>query len=283
MSDIITIQGLVATDICIPRGHIHGDTHQLLNEPQHNHLFIRRILPRSTVQQPSNWRTQNARSVLPSAEKPTPTFFRGQVYPHIQHALFACLLWHTGGSKGSFQSNTFPGSFPMVCVKDAAAVFLETPDMKGEVVGLHWLECQPSHTQILELGQSLKESNIRWCMLVIGQMKPADARWPAGQPQFQCMLLDARQFDNSSQCIPTDAIVLGWQMCLGPTLCFSLHGELEGKAMPPAILPPIISMMARLWRRVDTAYFAIDGKVRDETTWDTAIHGALENQLRQAF
>ena len=283
MEGVVTVKGLCETEISVPKEHIHGDPEILTREPQNAHLFIRRVLPKTTPPQGSLWRSQNTRSALPSLEKPTPTFFREQVYPHVQHALFACLIWNHGGSKKMFHYNTFPGSFPMVCVQDAGKIFPQCANMKGEVVGLHWLESHPSHTQVVELGRSLKESNIRWCMLMVGNIKPVDARWPAGQPQFHCMLVDANFFEGTQSCFQTEAVSLGWQICLAPALCFVLHGAMDGKELPPATLPPLLSMSLRLWRRTDTSYFAIDGKVRKVNTWEAAIHRALENQVMQSF
>ena len=261
----IQIVGMGTQTIQLPVSHIHGDKHQLIQNPLHAHIYIRRVLPKmrpATGGPP--WKSQTARSIPPAADKPSRTYFNGNVYPHLQHALLACLVRCVGGNaEYTYHNNVFP-------MFRATGNNHLCPAVSDPALGIHWLASEPSHAQLLDFGQRLQETDLRWCMLLIGNPHPVTSRWPAGRPQFRGLLLDAKHFVTGDTAIAKDAVQPGWYACLAPSLLFAMHGECGGQALAPALFPSLSSLGHCLWRRADGVY-AIDGKQRNATTWDAAM------------
>ena len=265
MEGSVQLLGIGRDPIVLRSTHLHGDRQQLVQDPERTHLFIRRILPKSQTLSGTgrSWRALSSRCAMPAVDKPTRTFFDGNVYPHIQHAFLACLIRTLcGTTRFKYQ----PHAFPMVYAEGSGLC----PAVTDACMGLHWIANDPSHSQLCDFGQHLLRTAVRWCMLVIGPMQPVPSRWPPERPQLRGILIDASRFSAGNACLPPDAIQPGWYACQAPHLVFALHGECDGRALPPAVLPSLSNMGICLWKYADQTY-ALDGKKRNADAWDLDI------------
>ena len=264
MDNTVQIVGLTEAAIRIPIRHIHGDKQALEHAPDRVHVYIRKPLARKarTLTEPQ-WRRLRSQSSLPAASKPSPTLFHGQVYPHVQHALLACLLRH---HRGDTQYRYHPHQFPMFLADgphSLCAPVLDAP------MGLHWLPDEPSHAQLLEYGHRLRETTLRWCMLLVGTPQPVHSRWPADRPQIRGILLDATRFVDGTA-LREGSVQSGWYACMLGSVMFAMNGEHAGQALPPALLSPLSTLGLCLWKRSDGAH-AIDQPTKQPGTWNQAL------------
>ena len=270
MEHTIAIVGLVDNTIQLRVRNVHGDREMLAQDPEHTHLYIRKPATRRHRAPALHWRRVTSRATIPNPEKPTRTYYQGKVYPHLQHAFLACLLCHIGGE---VQYEYRPHCFPMVHANGTKNL---CPDVSDVSMGLHWIPNEPSHMQLVEYGQQLHHTQLRWCMLLVGSMQPVHSRWPAGRPQLRGILLDGNRFTSGDTSIPVDAMQTDWYPCLLPSLVFARHGAQDGKPLPPALLPPLSNMGLCLWNRNDHAY-SIEGQTQQPETWNIAITEMDEN------
>ena len=246
------------------RVHIHGNRKHLMEDPEGTHLFIRRIRPK-TQGRTVHWQLLSARCAMPAPDRPSRTVLGGNVYPHLQHALFACLLRSLGGA-ARFRYQ--PQTFPMIYAEGG----IICPAVTDACMGMHWMADEPSHSQLCDFGRQLLQTSVRLCMLVIGPLQPVPNRWPSGRPQLRGILLDASAFASTDGSLPPSAVQTGWYPCLSEEgLVFALHGEHDGRPLPPVILRSLSGLGLSLRKRSDGPVYALDGKQRDANTWERAI------------
>lgn len=262
--ETVQIVGLGPDPVRVRSSHIHGDRKHLLEDPDRTHLFIRRIRPK-TQDRTVQWQLQSARGAMPAPDRPSRTVLGGNVYPHLQHALFAWLLRSLGGAtRFRYQ----PHAFPMMYAEGGNVC----PAVTDACMGMHWMANEPSHSQLCDFGRQLRQTSVRWCMLVIGTMQPVPNRWPCGRPQLRGILLDASAFTCTDGSLPPSAVQTGWYPCQSEEgLVFALHSEHQGRPLPPAILRSLSGAGLHLWKRSDASVYALDGKQRDAAAWERAI------------
>ena len=75
-ADTIQIVGLTNRPVRLRTSHIHGDRHQLLRDPDHTHVYVRRKQTRSAT--PGAWGT--VRRGLSMHTAPAPTYLDRAVF-----------------------------------------------------------------------------------------------------------------------------------------------------------------------------------------------------------
>lgn len=269
MAASIELHGLASSPIKILRSQLHGDKTKFVENPASASIYIRFNTPKKNKQK-DTWSVFKGR-VYPCPGIASPTLFRDNVFKSIHHAFVACLLWFHGGMSATFQYQFYPRepeeSFPLLQItKGVPSIGIPVNDSE-EILAVHHLTAEPTHAQLLAFGESLRRSNYRLCMLLVGNVTPKKFNPQTEPPPIRGILLFADLLrpvlnGDDADAFPVGAVQHGWIPCVGGekmTLQFCMHGQNEVRSIPPISMAPLNDCDQRLWKRHEN-YFCITQK-----------------------
>lgn len=270
--------------VTLGSAQIHGDRRLLREHPETVQLYIRGTKKRGGGGgggRAASWRLFRGRQMVDPLLS-SPTVFQGTVYSTLQHALLACLLWFTGGSS---QFTFYPNgvrSYPTLTTLHGATLGIE-PD---GALDIHWLPHEPAHSELLEVGECLRQRGVSRCLVIVGALQPLYTGMKE-RPQLRGILCHASTLrtDRGDDSFPTEAVEHGWYACLardaaGGRLLFVRNAQDQRGPLAPAVLPSLYSIGVRLWRRGDAAHALVNkGTPLQSELWDDLIRRFLEETV----